>query len=284
MGIVTRLQRILSAFLAAILAASAAAHHSTAEFDYTKQVTIQGTVKEVQWTNPHSFIQLLVEGKDKARPGRMVGGDRLAHAECRHGLEEEQREAGRRGDDEPLACAQWQALRHAARAHLRGRSRTQGRCRAGEARGARRRRRGSSPCAAWPGVLSPLLALQLAGCGSKSGEDAPAVARTPDDLLGIWVPDAAPRELTADGAAPPLTEDAAAACTPSTSSDIAAGDAGYDPTTWCAGPGMPRILTMPYPFEIRRIRRSPGLHPRLVSLVPRRRPERARTWWTRRCR
>lgn len=67
MGIVTRLQRILSAFLAAILAASAAAHHSTAEFDYTKQVTIQGTVKEVQWTNPHSFIQLLVEGKDKGK-------------------------------------------------------------------------------------------------------------------------------------------------------------------------------------------------------------------------
>ncbi len=65
MGIATRLQRILGAFLAVSLAATAGAHHSTAEFDYTKQVTIQGTVKEVQWTNPHSFIQLLVEGKDK---------------------------------------------------------------------------------------------------------------------------------------------------------------------------------------------------------------------------
>jgi hypothetical protein len=39
----------------------ATAHHSTAEFDYTKQITINGTVKEVQWTNPHSFIQLLVD-------------------------------------------------------------------------------------------------------------------------------------------------------------------------------------------------------------------------------
>ncbi len=65
MGITTRPQRILTASLAVILAATAAAHHSTAEFDYTKQVTIQGTVKEVQWTNPHSFIQLLVEDKDK---------------------------------------------------------------------------------------------------------------------------------------------------------------------------------------------------------------------------
>jgi hypothetical protein len=40
----------------------ATAHHSTAEFDYTKQITINGTVKEVQWTNPHSYIQLLVDG------------------------------------------------------------------------------------------------------------------------------------------------------------------------------------------------------------------------------
>ena len=39
------------------------AHHSTTEFDYTKQVTIKGTVKELQWTNPHSYIQLIVDGE-----------------------------------------------------------------------------------------------------------------------------------------------------------------------------------------------------------------------------
>ena len=97
--------------------------------------------------------------------------------------------------------------------------------------------------------MLPLLALQLAACGSKSS-DAP-VARTPDDLLGIWVPDAAPRELKANGAAPPLNEDAAKVYA-AHKQRYAAGDAGYDPTTWCAGPGMPRILTMPYAFEIRR--------------------------------
>lgn len=43
---------------------AATAHHSTAEFDYTRQVTIKGTVKEVQWTNPHSFIELMVSGSD----------------------------------------------------------------------------------------------------------------------------------------------------------------------------------------------------------------------------
>ncbi|MEO6369067.1 MAG: hypothetical protein ABIP38_13875, partial [Steroidobacteraceae bacterium] len=95
----------------------------------------------------------------------------------------------------------------------------------------------------------PLLAFQLAACGSKSS-DAPA-ARTPDDLLGIWVPDAAPRELTAVGAPIALTEGAAKLYADHKQRFVA-GDASYDPTTWCAGPGMPRILTMPYAFEIRR--------------------------------
>jgi hypothetical protein len=47
-----------------LLTEIATAHHSTAEFDYTKQLTIEGKVKEVQWTNPHSYIQLLVAGDD----------------------------------------------------------------------------------------------------------------------------------------------------------------------------------------------------------------------------
>jgi hypothetical protein len=49
--------------LATCCIAAVAAHHSTTEFDYTRQVTIKGTVKEVQWTNPHSYIQLLVDGE-----------------------------------------------------------------------------------------------------------------------------------------------------------------------------------------------------------------------------
>ena len=48
--------------LATCFTAVVAAHHSTTEFDYTRQVTIKGTVKEVQWTNPHSYIQLMVDG------------------------------------------------------------------------------------------------------------------------------------------------------------------------------------------------------------------------------
>lgn len=36
------------------------AHHSFALFDRDKQVTLKGTVKQFQWTNPHVFIQLQV--------------------------------------------------------------------------------------------------------------------------------------------------------------------------------------------------------------------------------
>lgn len=43
---------------------SAQAHHSFAMFDSTKKLTLSGTVKEFQWTNPHSYIQLLT--KDSA--------------------------------------------------------------------------------------------------------------------------------------------------------------------------------------------------------------------------
>jgi len=42
------------------------AHHSTAEFDYTKTITVEGVVKEVQWTNPHSYLQVLTKGADGA--------------------------------------------------------------------------------------------------------------------------------------------------------------------------------------------------------------------------
>ena len=58
-----RTNAVLSSIMAVCFSAGAAAHHSTSEFDYTRQVTIKGTVKEVQWTNPHSYIQLIVNGE-----------------------------------------------------------------------------------------------------------------------------------------------------------------------------------------------------------------------------
>ncbi len=40
------------------------AHHSFAMFDTTKVVTIDGTVKDFQWTNPHVVLWVLVEAAD----------------------------------------------------------------------------------------------------------------------------------------------------------------------------------------------------------------------------
>jgi Family of unknown function (DUF6152) len=58
-----RIASMLPWIVAASFTHLAVAHHSTAEFDYTRQVTIKGTVKEVQWTNPHSYIQLMADGE-----------------------------------------------------------------------------------------------------------------------------------------------------------------------------------------------------------------------------
>jgi hypothetical protein len=45
--------------MVAFYAHSASAHHSGAMFDLQKSVTIDGTVKEFQWTNPHSWLQVM---------------------------------------------------------------------------------------------------------------------------------------------------------------------------------------------------------------------------------
>ena len=49
--------------VAALIAAPlpAAAHHSFSMFDTTKELTLDGTVRDFQWTNPHSFVQFAVE-------------------------------------------------------------------------------------------------------------------------------------------------------------------------------------------------------------------------------
>ncbi len=54
--------RIASFVIAALLAAPATAHHSGAMFDNDKSVTLKGTVKDYQWTNPHCWIQMTVAG------------------------------------------------------------------------------------------------------------------------------------------------------------------------------------------------------------------------------
>lgn len=42
-------------------ATRAVAHHSTAMYDMANPVTVKGTVKRFEWTNPHAFIYLDVK-------------------------------------------------------------------------------------------------------------------------------------------------------------------------------------------------------------------------------
>jgi hypothetical protein len=63
-----RFQIACAGALAVTMASSAAqAHHSFAMFDMSKEVTVTGTIKQFQWTNPHAYIQLMAKdsaGKD----------------------------------------------------------------------------------------------------------------------------------------------------------------------------------------------------------------------------
>lgn len=55
--------RTIVAVLLAVFALSAQAHHSTANFDHTKTVTLEGVVKYFAFTNPHSYMELQVKSK-----------------------------------------------------------------------------------------------------------------------------------------------------------------------------------------------------------------------------
>lgn len=62
MVVISRAALLASALL--ILPALVEAHHATAMFDTNKEVTVQGVVKEFQFTNPHSWLLVDVTNKD----------------------------------------------------------------------------------------------------------------------------------------------------------------------------------------------------------------------------
>jgi hypothetical protein len=46
------------------IAGSARAHHNAAGIDRTRTVTVEGTVKQFKWANPHSWVEIEVPDKN----------------------------------------------------------------------------------------------------------------------------------------------------------------------------------------------------------------------------
>lgn len=53
---------------------AAHAHHSFAMFDQAKEVVMTGVVKEFQWTNPHTWVQVEVNQNGKPVVWSVEGG------------------------------------------------------------------------------------------------------------------------------------------------------------------------------------------------------------------
>jgi hypothetical protein len=96
---------------------------------------------------------------------------------------------------------------------------------------------------AWPAILL------LSSCGS--GGQAPASGHSsPTDFSGIWLAQGSNDVLTSgEGAAPPLTADAAALYQQRRMA-LHVGDTRWDSTQQCIPPGVPRIMLIQQPFEI----------------------------------
>lgn len=45
-----------------LIAGPVQAHHAFVMFDLGREMTLDGTVKQFQWTNPHTWMQLVVKG------------------------------------------------------------------------------------------------------------------------------------------------------------------------------------------------------------------------------
>ena len=56
-----------AAVVVAALLVQAQAHHSFTMFDHEKLITISGTLKEFEWSNPHCWLHIVVEDSATGR-------------------------------------------------------------------------------------------------------------------------------------------------------------------------------------------------------------------------
>ncbi len=64
----SRLGTLALGFVALLATSVASAHHSFAMFDFSRVITVKGSVKEFQWANPHVILWVEPEAKDGVKP------------------------------------------------------------------------------------------------------------------------------------------------------------------------------------------------------------------------
>jgi hypothetical protein len=58
----------------AVMSQPARAHHSAAMFDDTRVMELKGVVKELQWTNPHVWLQLTIDERGMKKEWSVEAG------------------------------------------------------------------------------------------------------------------------------------------------------------------------------------------------------------------
>ena len=64
------LRAMLFVSISGALSLSAFAHHSRAAYDLTKEITLEGTVADLAWKNPHIYVTVATIGED-GKPNRV---------------------------------------------------------------------------------------------------------------------------------------------------------------------------------------------------------------------
>ena len=63
-----KLKATVLASAIAAFAGPALAHHSFSMFDHEKTMTLSGTVKEFEWTNPHAWLHIVATDEKTGKP------------------------------------------------------------------------------------------------------------------------------------------------------------------------------------------------------------------------
>lgn len=98
--------------------------------------------------------------------------------------------------------------------------------------------------------LLGLIVAALVSSAASAQSPASGLTLQQQRLAGVWLAEAPTTTLlTVEGEAPPLTPEADAVYRERIAAR-GAGETSFDAVTWCASPGMPRIMLSRHPFEI----------------------------------